>query len=62
MFDQILLYHGDNTYNGKPPFHGAIMNSGGLILADPSDFSEAQSVFRSKPFEFLLMHLEKFRL
>lgn len=45
VLDQMLLYNGDNTYNGKPLFHGAIMNSGGLVPADPSDSPKAQAVY-----------------
>ncbi|KAL5362041.1 Alpha/Beta hydrolase protein [Aspergillus floccosus] len=45
VFDQMILYDGDYTYKGKPLFHGAIMNSGGAIPADPVDGVKGQAVY-----------------
>ena len=45
VFDQMALYDGDNTYNGKPLFRGAIMNSGSVIPADPVDCPKGQVVY-----------------
>lgn len=41
----MLLYDGDNTYNDKPLFHGAVVNSWGLVPADPSDSPKALAVY-----------------
>ena len=43
--DQMILYGGDNTYNGKPLFRGAIMDSGSIVPADPVDCPKAQGVY-----------------
>jgi carboxylesterase type B len=45
VLDQMLLYGGDNTYNGNPLFHGAIMNSGTVAPADPVDCPKGQVVY-----------------
>ncbi|KAH7021293.1 Alpha/Beta hydrolase protein [Microdochium trichocladiopsis] len=45
VFDQMALYGGDNTYNGKPLFRGAVMNSGSLAPTDPVDCPKAQAVY-----------------
>ena len=45
VFDQMILYDGDNTYNGQPLFRGAMMNSGSAIPADPVDCPRAQLVY-----------------
>ncbi|CEL11052.1 Putative Acetylcholinesterase/Butyrylcholinesterase [Aspergillus calidoustus] len=45
VFDQMLLYDGDNTYKGKKLFRGAIMNSGGIVPADPVDSAKGQAVY-----------------
>ncbi|ESZ89724.1 putative extracellular lipase [Sclerotinia borealis F-4128] len=45
VFDQMVLYGGDNTYKGKSLFRGAIMNSGSLIPADPVDCPKGQIVY-----------------
>lgn len=45
VLDQMLLYGGDNTYKGKPLFHGAIMDSGSVIPAEPVDGVKAQAVY-----------------
>jgi acetylcholinesterase len=45
VFDQAILYDGNNTYKGKPLFRGGIMNSGSAIPADPVDCPKAQAVY-----------------
>ncbi|KAH6608175.1 triacylglycerol lipase [Trichoderma cornu-damae] len=45
VFDQMLLYGGNATYNGKPLFRGAIMNSGTAVPAEPIDSPKAQAVY-----------------
>ncbi|KAJ4076443.1 hypothetical protein NW760_015375 [Fusarium oxysporum] len=45
ILNQMALYDGDNTYNGKPLFRGAIMNSGSIIPADPVDCPKGQEVY-----------------
>ncbi|KAK2767589.1 hypothetical protein FQN54_003747 [Arachnomyces sp. PD_36] len=45
VLDQMALYDGDHTYNGKPLFRGAIMNSGSVIPADPVDCPKGQVVY-----------------
>ncbi|KAH7235139.1 Alpha/Beta hydrolase protein [Fusarium solani] len=45
VFNQLSLYAGNHTYNGKPLFCGAIMNSGSLFRADPIDCPKAQTVY-----------------
>ncbi|KAL2797467.1 cholinesterase [Aspergillus keveii] len=45
VFDQMILYDGDNTYKGKKLFRGAIMNSGGIVPADPVDSAKGQTVY-----------------
>ncbi|KAM5342230.1 hypothetical protein ACJ41O_015261 [Fusarium nematophilum] len=45
VFDQMALFDGDHTYNGKPLFRGAIMNSGSVIPADPVDSPKGQAVY-----------------
>ncbi|KAI5288587.1 hypothetical protein KEM54_005097 [Ascosphaera aggregata] len=45
VFDQMLLYDGNNTYNGKPLFHGGIMNSGSAVPVLDIDSSKAQGVY-----------------
>ncbi|KAK6836525.1 alpha/beta-hydrolase [Apiospora arundinis] len=45
VFNHLVLYDGDNTYNGKPLFRGGIMNSGSLVPADPVDCEKAQKVY-----------------
>jgi carboxylesterase type B len=41
----MLLYDGNNKYNGKPLFRGAIMNSGSIVPADPVDCPKGQVVY-----------------
>ncbi|KAG4025977.1 hypothetical protein MFRU_047g00410 [Monilinia fructicola] len=45
VFDQMVLYGGDNTYKNKPLFRGAIMNSGSVIPADPVDCPKGQIIY-----------------
>ncbi|KAI0385457.1 sterol esterase [Hypomontagnella monticulosa] len=45
VFDQMALYGGDNTYNGKKLFRGAIMNSGSIVPAQPVDCDRAQDIY-----------------
>ncbi|EFX00556.1 carboxylesterase, type b [Grosmannia clavigera kw1407] len=47
VFDQMLLYEGNNTYKGKPLFRGAIMDSGSLVPAQPVDSPKAQAIYDS---------------
>ncbi|KAK4447432.1 Alpha/Beta hydrolase protein [Podospora aff. communis PSN243] len=45
VFDQMALYDGNNKYNGKPLFRGAIMNSGSVVPADPVDCPKGQVIY-----------------
>ena len=45
VWDQMALYGGKNTYNGRRLFRGAIMNSGTVIPADPVDCPKGQGVY-----------------
>ncbi|KAF7715238.1 Carboxylic ester hydrolase [Penicillium ucsense] len=45
VLDQMALYDGDHTYNGKPLFRGAIMNSGSIVPADRVDDVKGQDVY-----------------
>ncbi|KAI1408126.1 sterol esterase [Hypoxylon sp. FL1857] len=45
VFDQMALYGGDNTYNGKKLFRAAIMDSGSVIPTHPVDGDQAQNVY-----------------
>jgi carboxylesterase type B len=45
VFDQMALYDGANTYNGKPLFRAGIMNSGSVVPADPVDCPKGQAVY-----------------
>ncbi|KAI5285639.1 hypothetical protein KEM54_000409 [Ascosphaera aggregata] len=45
VFEQMLLYGGNHTYNGKPLFRAGIMNSGSLVPAQDVDSPKAQHVF-----------------
>jgi len=45
VFDQMAMYDGDNTYNGKKLFRGAIMNSGSIAPSDPVDCPKGQVVY-----------------
>ncbi|KAB5586257.1 Alpha/Beta hydrolase protein [Coniochaeta sp. 2T2.1] len=45
VLDQMALYDGNNKYNGRPLFRGAIMNSGSLVPAAPVDCPKGQVVY-----------------
>ncbi|KAL7786958.1 Alpha/Beta hydrolase protein [Trichoderma ceciliae] len=45
VFDQMVLYDGDATYNDKPLFRGAIMNSGSATPTYPLDARKGQNVY-----------------
>jgi carboxylesterase type B len=45
VLDQMMLYDGDNTYNGKPLFRAGIMNSGSMVPADPVDCPKGQDIY-----------------
>ena len=45
VLDQMILYDGNITYNGKPLFRGAIMDSGSIVPADPVDCPKGQAVY-----------------
>lgn len=45
VFDQMLLYDGDNTYNGKPLFRAAIMDSGSIVPTNPVDCPTGQAIY-----------------
>ncbi|EHK16062.1 uncharacterized protein TRIVIDRAFT_195940 [Trichoderma virens Gv29-8] len=47
VFDQMLLYGGNATYNNKPLFRGAIMNSGTAAPAERIDSPKAQAVYNN---------------
>ncbi|KAH7347484.1 Alpha/Beta hydrolase protein [Plectosphaerella cucumerina] len=47
VLDQMVLYNGNNKYNGKALFRGAIMNSGSVVPADPVDAPKGQNVYNS---------------
>ncbi|CZR53431.1 probable cholinesterase [Phialocephala subalpina] len=45
VFNQMALYNGDNTYNGKPLFRAGIMDSGSVVPADAVDGPRAQGIY-----------------
>ena len=45
VMDHTIINGGDNTYNGKPLFRGAIMNSGSIIPANTVTTPKAQTVY-----------------
>ncbi|KAI5309654.1 hypothetical protein KEM55_002732, partial [Ascosphaera atra] len=47
VFDQMVLFDGNNTYKGKPLFHGGIMNSGSAIPVVDIDSDKAQAVYNT---------------
>lgn len=47
VLDQTIINNGDNTYNGKPLFRGAIMNSGTTIPANDVTTPKAQRIYDS---------------
>ncbi|CAN8105762.1 unnamed protein product [Discula destructiva] len=48
IFDHMVAYNGNHTgATGQPLFHGAIMNSGSAVPADPVDCRKAQAIYDS---------------
>ncbi|KAK5997767.1 putative secreted lipase [Cladobotryum mycophilum] len=47
VFNQLLLYGGNATYNSKPLFRGAIMDSGTVAPAEAIDSPKAQAVYNN---------------
>jgi carboxylesterase type B len=45
VLDQMVLFNGNNIYNGKPLFRGAIMNSGSVAPASPVNCTKGQAVY-----------------
>ena len=45
VLNQMTLYDGNNKYNGKALFRGAIMNSGSIVPADPVDCPKGQEIY-----------------
>lgn len=45
VFYQVALFSGNNTYKGKPLFHGAIMDSGSIAPAGPIDDEKGQGLY-----------------
>jgi hypothetical protein len=45
VYDQMLVNSGDNTYNGKALFRGAIMDSGSIVPALDVASPKAQAVY-----------------
>ncbi|KAJ5094983.1 hypothetical protein N7532_007274 [Penicillium argentinense] len=45
VLDHMVLYEGNNTYNGKSLFHGGIMDSGSITPTEPVDSQRAQDVY-----------------
>ncbi|EQL02755.1 hypothetical protein G6O67_008267 [Ophiocordyceps sinensis] len=45
VFDQMALYGGKTTYNSKPLFRGAIMDSGSVMPSDPVDCPQGQAIY-----------------
>lgn len=45
VWNQLSAYDGDNTYQGRKLFRGAIMNSGSLLPADPIDSEKPQKIY-----------------
>jgi hypothetical protein len=45
VFDQVIANSGDHTYNGKPLFRGAIMNSGSIVPAVDVANRKPQAVY-----------------
>ncbi|CAK7274157.1 hypothetical protein SEPCBS57363_006016 [Sporothrix epigloea] len=45
VLDQMVMYDGNNTYNGNALFHGAIMSSGTITPADPVDCPKGQAIY-----------------
>ncbi|ORY55843.1 Alpha/Beta hydrolase protein [Pseudomassariella vexata] len=47
VFDHTIINGGDNRYNGRPLFRGAIMDSGSVVPALSATAAKAQNVFDS---------------
>lgn len=47
VYDQMVLYDGNNEYKGKSLFRGAIMNSGSIVPTDPVDCPKGQTVYNT---------------
>ncbi|KAI5366311.1 Putative carboxylesterase, type B, carboxylesterase type B, active, alpha/Beta hydrolase [Septoria linicola] len=47
VLDQTIINGGDNTYNGKPLFRAAIMNSGSIIPAAPVTGVKSNAVYNT---------------
>ena len=45
VFDQMALYKGNASYNGKSLFRGAIMNSGSVLPTERVDSRRAEAIF-----------------
>ncbi|KFZ13398.1 hypothetical protein V501_03729 [Pseudogymnoascus sp. VKM F-4519 (FW-2642)] len=45
IFDQLALYGGNHTYQGKPLFRAAIMDSGSIIPTEPVAGPRSQAVY-----------------
>ena len=45
VFAQMALFDGDNTYNDKPLFRGAMMSSGSIIPTNPLDSPKGQAIY-----------------
>ncbi|KAF2084284.1 lipase 3 precursor [Saccharata proteae CBS 121410] len=45
VLDHLIAKNGDNTYHGKPLFHGAILDSGSMLPAESISSARAQDVF-----------------
>ncbi|KAI0852010.1 sterol esterase [Daldinia vernicosa] len=45
VFDQMALYDGNNTYNGKTLFRAAIMDSGSVVPAQAVDCARCQDIY-----------------
>lgn len=46
-FDQTVINGGDNTYNGRPLFRAAIMNSGSIVPAQDVSSEKAQNIYNT---------------
>ncbi|KAH0494266.1 hypothetical protein TgHK011_000892 [Trichoderma gracile] len=46
VWEQLVMYDGDATYNDKPLFRAAIMNSGSVTPVDPVDSAKGKAVYQ----------------
>ncbi|TFB04756.1 putative secreted lipase [Trichoderma ghanense] len=46
VWDQLVMYDGDATYNDKPLFRGAIMNSGSVAPTEPVDSAKSKALYK----------------